>query len=69
VLRPVEAIKRPPPVGLGVELSSTAQDELRQLILDYLATADMMVAENEADYPTLTGEVREKCPDVPMGAI
>ncbi len=62
-------ISRPPPIGLGVTLSEDAAAELKKMIDDYLSAADMMVAENEKNYPALTSEVREQCPDVPLGAI
>jgi len=73
VVRPVRTIQDPPPhkggIGLGVELSGRAQAELMQMMTDYLRTADMMVAENEGDYPHLYEEVRAQCPDAPQEPI
>lgn len=69
VNNPKLAIRSPPPVGLGVDLSDQAEEELEQLILDYLATANMIIVETPERYDTLKREVRKVHPNEPMGSI
>lgn len=69
VNNPKVAIRSPPPVGLGVDLSDQAEEELEQLIKDYLAAANMIIVETPERYDTLKREVREVYPNKPMGAI
>jgi hypothetical protein len=69
VVNPEETIQSRPPVGLGIRLSDEAITELHQLIQDYLGAADMIIVEDPEKYKALKEEVREKCPDVPMGSI
>lgn len=68
VVNPVKTIQNPS-YGLGIRLSETAIEELNLLISDYLGAANMIVVEDPDAYNTLKEEVREQCPDVPMGAI
>lgn len=65
VNNPVTTIESDPPKGLGVDLSEEAEAELIKLIDNYLGSANMMVAENESEYPNLYHEVRHQCRDVP----
>ena len=69
VNNPKLAIRSPPPVGLGVDLSDQAEEELEQLIKDYLASANMIIVEAPERYDTLKREVRKVYPNEPMGAI
>ena len=69
VVNPEKAIQSPPPVGLGIDLSGPAREELIQLIQDYLGSANMIVVEKPDVYDRLKAEVRKKYPNEPMGAI